>query len=69
VIDQLNRLTPEGIAFRTLSLERDGNLIIQGYAKFHNVDLKFATKRRVVNMSVMDFKIASQLGGNEESPL
>jgi len=83
VIDRLNRVTPQGITFRTLSLRRDGNLIIQGYAKtnagindfqsrlirspgFHNVDLKFATKRRVANMPVMDFKIASQLGSGEE---
>ena len=86
VIDQLNRLTPQGIAFRTLSLKRDGHLIIQGYAKtnagindlqsrlirssgFHNVDLKFATKRRVANMSVMDFKIASQLKSSKEGSL
>ena len=86
VVDRLNRLTPQGISFRALSLGNNGNLIIQGYAKnnasindfqsrlirsseFHNVDLKFATKRRVANMSVMDFKIASQLGDSRENSL
>jgi len=86
VIEQLSQLTPEGVSYRVLSLERDGDLIIQGYAKtnadindlqarlirssgFHNVDLKFATKRRVANMSVMDFKIASQLGNSEGGSL
>jgi len=84
VIDQLNRLTPEGISLRTLSLGKDGDLIISGYAKsnagindfqsrlirssgFHAIDLKFSTKRRIANMSIMDFKIASQLGDGEIS--
>lgn len=84
VIDQLNRLTPEGISLQALSLSKDGHLIISGYAEanagindfqarliqspgFHDIDLKFATKRKIAGMSVMDFKIASRLGGGEAS--
>jgi len=86
VIDGLNRLTPEEISFRTLSLDNQRRLIIQGYAKtnagindfqarliqstrFHNVDLKFVTKRKIANMSVMDFKIAFQLNDDNEGAL
>jgi Tfp pilus assembly protein PilN len=86
VIEELTRLTPEEVSFRTLSLGKNGDLTIEGYAKsnagvndlqarlirspgFHNVDLKFSTKRRVANMAVMDFRIASQLGSSEGDPL
>ena len=29
--------------------------------RFHDVDLRFATKRKIANMPVMDFKIVLQL--------
>ncbi|MCK4881625.1 MAG: PilN domain-containing protein, partial [Candidatus Omnitrophica bacterium] len=83
LIDELTRLTPEEISFRTLSLDEERGLVIQGYAethagindfqarlirseRFHDVDLKFATKRKIANMPVMDFKIVSRLNGEEE---
>ena len=78
LIDELIHLTPEEISFKTVSLDQQRNLMMQGYAqthagindfqtrliqsnRFHDVDLKFATKRKIANMPVMDFKIVSQL--------
>ena len=86
LIDELTRLTPEEISFRTLSLNEERGLTIQGYAethagindfqarlirseRFHDVDLKFATKRKIAKMSVMDFKIVSRLNGYQEGGL
>jgi len=83
---RLPSLTPEDISFRTLSLDGQGNLVIQGYAKnnsdisdlqarmirspgFEDIDLKFSTKRRLANMPVMDFKIASKLTAGGEGAL
>ena len=35
LIDEFNRLTPDGISFRALSLDEKGELMIQGYARTH----------------------------------
>jgi len=79
-------VTPEEISFRALSLDKQGHLVIQGYArshagindfqeelirsdKFQDVDLRFATKRKIANVPVIDFKIAFQLGESKERAL
>ncbi len=83
LINEFNHLTPEGVSFRALSLDENGELMIQGYARmhagmndlqarliqsslFHDVDLKFATKRKIAGISVMDFKIVLQLYNERE---
>ena len=86
LVDEFNRLTPEGVSFRALSLDKKGEITVQGYAwtnaginelqaclirspLFHDVDLKFATSRKIADKSVMDFKIALQLDDNKrEAP-
>jgi Tfp pilus assembly protein PilN len=86
LIEELSLLTPEEISFRTLSLDKERHVTIQGYAqshagindfqeslirskRFHDVDLKFATNRKIANKSVMDFKMALQLSDGEEDAL
>lgn len=80
IIDELYKLTPEDISFRSLLLDERGSLTIQGYSQtssavnnfqqklvgsdiFSEVNLQFATKRRIFNMDVTDFKIVTSLEG------
>jgi len=82
LIDELSRLTPDDVIFRTITVDKDGHVNILGYAEsnaqvndmrtqmvrsmsFHDVDLKFATKRTIAKRPLIDFKIASKLGQNE----
>jgi Tfp pilus assembly protein PilN len=86
LIDELNRVAPEDISLRILSLDREKRLMIQGYAQaqsgindfrerlirsryFSNVELKHATKRKIANTPVMDFKIVSQLSNERGGAL
>jgi Tfp pilus assembly PilM family ATPase len=79
LVRELAQVTPDNISFRAVSLDKQGQLIVEGSAQTHadindfqtgmiqssyfqDVDLMFATKRRVANMEMVDFKIASRLG-------
>lgn len=79
LVQELSRLTPGNVSFRTLSVDKQGRLIIEGSAqthadinafqtglirssRFHDVDLMFATNRKIANMMLVDFKVAFQLG-------
>ena len=80
IVLELYRIVPKTISFRSLQINSQQQLTIQGYAEqgssvndfqssmvkskvFHDVNLQFATKRKIFNMEVTDFKIVAQLKG------
>lgn len=84
LINEFSHLTPDGISFRRLSLNKEGASLLHGQArthagindfqsrliqseKFHNIDLQFATNRKIANQSVLDFKISMQIYENKKS--
>jgi len=79
LIDLIYSQTPPDISFRSIILDGNNKLTLQGYAQtskgintfqerlvrspeFHSVNLQFATKRRIFNIEVTDFKIVADLG-------
>ncbi|MCK5013309.1 MAG: PilN domain-containing protein [Candidatus Omnitrophica bacterium] len=62
-LDQQRNLMIQGYA-RTHSGVNDFQTRLIQSSRFHDVDLRFATKREIANMPVMDFKIVSQLNHN-----
>jgi hypothetical protein len=78
VMDELHRLTPPDVSYRSVYLDERNQLTLQGYAEtgtgvnvlhqllvktssFRNVTMEFATKRRVFNVEVTDFKIVARV--------
>ncbi len=78
LLDELFKLTPSEISFRSLDIDNRGMFVMEGYAqtrtgvndfqsrlvkspRFHNVNLEFATKRKIFKTEVTDFKITAQL--------
>lgn len=76
LIDEIVRLLPPDVSLRSIQLDADGGLSLQGYAQvgtgintlqenmvkspfFTGVNLQFATKRRIFNQDLTDFKITS----------
>jgi len=78
IIHRLYRLTPENVSYRSLSIDENDNLTIQGISEkrvdvnefqknligsplFKDVNLKYATQRRVFEGEITDFKITCQI--------
>jgi len=77
-ISELYRLTPQDIAFRSLSYNEPGGVTMQGFsqsgtsvnnfqsqlvgsAMFKEVNLQYASRSRIFNQELTDFKITCQL--------
>jgi len=67
-MDKNKRLTIQGYA-ESHALINDFQVRLIQSAQFHDVDLKFATKRKIANMPVIDFEIVSQLAYEKEGAL
>ena len=78
VISELYRLTPQDIAFRSVSYDAKGGMTIQGFSQsgtsvnnfqsqlvsspmFKEVNLQYASRSRIFNQELTDFKITCQL--------
>ena len=83
VIHELLRLMPQDLSLRSIYLDEQRRLSVQGYAQaatsvnnfqaglvksaaFAEVNLEYATKRKIFNMEVTDFKISFKLSGVKE---
>lgn len=78
LIEELYKLTPQDVSYRSLLMNSNGSLTVEGYSEtgssvndlranmvqssmFKEVDLKFATKKKLYKTEIADFKIIAVL--------